>query len=230
MPELLPLFLSPDNPTGVEPAPNSTLVNDSENIKFDITPGKTYRLRIINVSNMASNYVQIMGHEMTVIAVDGVNVKAATTESIYIATAQRYDVLFTAKSSASQNYFFVSSLDQDMYGGTFDISVPNAYGYLVYNPELPLPTVYTPTSFDPIDDFGLVPYDDELILGPVTQTVEINMIFQDDKYGISRSVTSEESNISYADWMTELQSTIKLMLHQLYQLYTLLCQHHRRTY
>lgn len=193
MPELLPLFLNPNNPDGEEPAPNSTLVNDSQNIKFDITPGKTYRVRVINLSNMASNYLQLMGHELTVIAVDGVNVKPATTESIYIATAQRYDVLFTAKSSKSQNYFFVSSLDQTMYGGDFDISIPNAYGYLVYNPALPLPKVYTPTSFNPIDDFSLVPYDNQPILGPVTQTVEINMNFQQDKYGINRSVTSEES-------------------------------------
>jgi iron transport multicopper oxidase len=188
MPELLSLYLSPANPDGVEPAPNSTLVNDSENIKFSITPGKTYRLRIINVSNMASNFVQLMGHEMTVIAVDSVNVEPATTESIYIATAQRYDVLFTAKPTATQNYFFISSLDQSMYGGYFDIAIPNAYGYLVYNPLLPLPTVYEPASFDPIDDFGLVPYDKQLILGPVSQTITINMIFENDDYDINRLV------------------------------------------
>jgi len=134
MPELLGLYLDPDNSVGVEPAPNSTLLNDSENVKFSITPGKTYRLRIINMSNMASNFVQLMDHEMTIIAVDGVNVEPATTESIYIATAQRYDVLFTAKPTVTQNYFFISSLDQSMYGGCFDIAMPNSYGYLVYNP------------------------------------------------------------------------------------------------
>ena len=189
MPELLGLYLNPANNAGVEPAPNSTLVNDSENIKFAITPGKTYRLRIINVSNMASNYVQLIDHEMTVIAVDSVNVEPATTESIYIATAQRYDVLFTAKSTASQNYFFISSLDQTMYGGVFDITVPNAYGYLVYNPLLPLPAVYEPTSFNPIDDFSLIPYDKEPIVGPVSQTITINMIFENDAYDINRLVS-----------------------------------------
>src|SRR5271163_222710 len=99
MPELLGKYLSPANPSGVEPAPNSTLVNDSKNIEFLITPRKTYRLRIINVSNMASNYIQLIDHEMTIIAVDSVNVEPATTESIYITTAQRYDVLFTAKDT-----------------------------------------------------------------------------------------------------------------------------------
>lgn len=188
MPELLGLYLNPNNAEGVEPAPNSTLLNDSDSVKFSITPGKTYRLRIINVSNMASNFVQLIGHEMTIIAVDGVSVEPATTESIYIATAQRYDVLFTAKSTATQNYFFISSLDQSMYGGYFDIAVPNAYGYLVYNSQLPLPTVYEPATFDPFDDFDLVPYDKEPILGPVSQTITINMIFNNDDYDINRLV------------------------------------------
>jgi iron transport multicopper oxidase len=193
MPELLGLYLDPDNSVGVEPAPNSTLLNDSENVKFSITPGKTYRLRIINMSNMASNFVQLMDHEMTIIAVDGVNVEPATTESIYIATAQRYDVLFTAKPTVTQNYFFISSLDQSMYGGSFDIAMPNSYGYLVYNPLLPLPAVYEPTSFNPIDDFDLVPYDKESILSPVSQTITINMVFDNDDYGISRSVKNNGS-------------------------------------
>jgi iron transport multicopper oxidase len=142
---------------------------------------------------MASNFVQLMDHEMTIIAVDGVNVEPATTESIYIATAQRYDVLFTAKPTVTQNYFFISSLDQSMYGGSFDIAMPNSYGYLVYNPLLPLPAVYEPTSFNPIDDFDLVPYDKESILSPVSQTITINMVFDNDDYGISRSVKNNGS-------------------------------------
>jgi iron transport multicopper oxidase len=197
MPELLGKYLSPANPSGVEPAPNSTLVNDSENIEFLITPGKTYRLRIINVSNMASNYIQLIDHEMTIIAVDSVNVEPATTESIYITTAQRYDVLFTAKDTATKNYFFISSLDQTMYGGYFDITIPNAYGYLVYNHLLPLPEVYEPASFNPIDDFTLVPYDKEPILSPVSQTITINMIFQNDAYDINRQVVTTSSTTVY---------------------------------
>ena len=197
MPELLGKYLSPANPSGVEPAPNSTLVNDSENIEFLITPGKTYRLRIINVSNMASNYIQLIDHEMTIIAVDSVNVELATTDSLYITTAQRYDVLFTAKDTATKNYFFISSLDQTMYGGYFDITIPNAYGYLVYNPLLPLPEVYEPASFNPIDDFTLVPYDKEPILSPVSQTITINMIFQNDAYDINRQVVTTSSTTVY---------------------------------
>lgn len=186
MPPLLATYLSPLNSAGVEPAPNSTLLNDAASTKFAITPGLTYRLRIINMSNMASNFFQLQDHEMTVIAVDSVSVVAAPTTSIEITTAQRYDVLFTAKPTADQNYFFVSSLDQTMYGGYFDISIPNAFGYLVYNSKLPLPATSVPDSFDPIDDFTLVPYDKQPILGPVSQTLTLNMIFQNDAYEINR--------------------------------------------
>ena len=136
MPHLLELYLNPANSEGVEPAPNSTLLNDAQNIQFAITPGKTYRLRIINVSNMGSNYIQFQGHNVTVIAVDGVNVEPVTTSTLYINTAQRMDVLLTAKPTVTQNYYFVSSVDQDMYGGDFDIDNPVAYGYLVYNSKL----------------------------------------------------------------------------------------------
>jgi len=183
---MLKWYLSASNGDGVEPAPNSTLLNDAQNIHLAITPGKTYRLRIINVSAMASNYIQFEGHNMTIIAVDGVNVEPFITSSIYISAAQRMDVLLTAKPTVDQNYYFASSADQDMYGGDFDISNPVAYGYLVYNSKLPLPPVSAPLDDDPAEDFTLVPLDRQAILSPVTQTITINMVFDNDDYGINR--------------------------------------------
>jgi iron transport multicopper oxidase len=72
-----------------------------------------------------------------------------------------------------------------MIGGNYVITYPQAYGYLVYNPFLPLPTPYVPT-FNPIDDFTLVPYDNQPILSPVATQIVINMIFQNDAYDINR--------------------------------------------
>ena len=185
MPELLLQYLNPNNNEGIEPSPNSTLLNGSQNIKFQITPGVTYRLRIISMATFVGHYVSLIDHTMNIIAVDSVSVHEAATSSIYISVAQRFDILFTAKPTASQNYFFVSSIDQTMIGGIFLITYPQAYGYLVYNPLLPLPTPYVPT-FNPIDDFTLVPYDNEPILSPVATQIVINMIFQNDAYDINR--------------------------------------------
>jgi len=185
MPYLLLQYLNPDNDQGIEPAPNSTLLNDSQNIKFSITPGKTYRLRIISMATFVGHYVSLIGHTMNVIMVDSCLVHKAPASSIYITVAQRYDILFTAKPTASQNYFFVSSIDQTMIGGTYTLTYPQAYGYLVYNPALPLPTPYVPT-FNPIDDFSLVPYDNAPILTPATTTITLNMVFANDAYDINR--------------------------------------------
>jgi iron transport multicopper oxidase len=194
MPDLLSSYLNAYNEEGIEPCPNSTLLNDSVNIKFSITPGKTYRLRVISMASFVAHYVEIDGHEMTVIAVDSVSVNPTNASSIYVAVAQRYDILFTAKSDATQNYFFISSIDQTMIGGEFSITNPNAYGYLVYNSSGSLPDTYQP-SFDPIDDFGLVPLDNQAILSPVSQTITLNMIFDNDDYGINRATINNQTYV-----------------------------------
>lgn len=188
MPELLPLYLNPNNAEGVEPAPNSTLINDASNITLSITPGKTYRLRVIAMGNFVAHRFAIDGHQMTIIAVDSVKVHPTTASSIYVAVGQRYDVLFTAKPTATKNYFFISSIDTTMIGGDYSITYPNAYGYLVYNPSLPLPAVSVP-SFNPIDDFGLVPLDNQSILSHVDRQIVINMDFANDAYDINRFVS-----------------------------------------
>jgi iron transport multicopper oxidase len=199
MPELLLSYLSPENSDGIEPAPNTTILNDSPGpLKLSVTPGKTYRVRIINVSNMASNQIWIQDHNFTVIAVDGVNVQAATNvQSLYIATAQRVDILFTAKKTTNQNYFFISMLDEGMYGDPTTIDVPNAFGYLVYNPALPLPETFVPEYVPFLDDTTLVPYDLQPILAPVTNTIHLSVLFVDDDNDINRYA----SNISSTTYM-----------------------------
>jgi iron transport multicopper oxidase len=51
--------------------------NDNATLPFE--PGKTYRLRIINVSAFSAFYFWIDGHEMTIIEVDGVSSKYMST-------------------------------------------------------------------------------------------------------------------------------------------------------
>jgi len=51
----------------------SGLINDHVNATFHFKPGKTYRLRIINMSGIATFGVSIDDHEMEVIEVDGVS-------------------------------------------------------------------------------------------------------------------------------------------------------------
>lgn len=97
---LLAQFISQANPGGAEPVPDSAImyfaqngsylspaqwtngsvgdsapstIGFSENSTLPFTPGKTYRLRVINQSAFSMFFFWIEGHDMRVIEVDGVS-------------------------------------------------------------------------------------------------------------------------------------------------------------
>ncbi|ORY61466.1 ascomycete fungal laccase from thielavia arenaria [Pseudomassariella vexata] len=70
-----------------------------------LTPGKRHRLRLINPSVDNNFQVSLVGHQMTVIAADMVPVDAFTTDSLFMAVGQRYDVTIDASQKAA-NYWF----------------------------------------------------------------------------------------------------------------------------
>lgn len=107
------------DPSGNEPVWNSVIVNnrgrfdcndvteglpctnDQPLARVCFTPGKTYRLRLINVAAFAAFDVSIDGHFFQVIAADGVPVQlSAPINSIFINVGQRIDILVTAKPMA----------------------------------------------------------------------------------------------------------------------------------
>lgn len=51
----------------------SGLINDNANVTFNFTPGKKYRLHLINMSGFATFFYSIDGHQMEIIEVDGVS-------------------------------------------------------------------------------------------------------------------------------------------------------------
>ncbi len=178
MPDLIPGFLSvTQNPSGAEPTPDSAILNDNATTSFAITPGKTYMVRIINVSALAAFLVTFDQHEMTIIEVDGVYTKAQTTNLISLKAGQRMSVLITAKPNANKNFAFVGAMDPTMLDSvpaTLDL---NATGYLVYDDSKPLPAK-APTfkAYDAaFDDFDLVPYDGVALFKPVNHQIVLNI-------------------------------------------------------
>ena len=179
MPSLINFYLSADqNPEGGEPVPYSALFNEAQNIKFSITPGKTYFVRIISMAAFAATYVHFDQHEMTIIEVDGVYTEKQAVDTVYVTAAQRYGVLIKAKPNANKNYAFLGSFDLDMFDSVPGYLNPNVTGYLVYDSHKPLP-LEAPTlaSFDAYDDFNLVPSDHEPLLGTPDQIITLNMDF-----------------------------------------------------
>ncbi|KAF9333152.1 ferroxidase fet3 [Podila minutissima] len=134
---LLAQYLSIFNPSGAEPIPQSGLINQATDQKFQFVPGKTYRLRVINMSALAMFHFHIDGHDMQTIEIDGVDVVRTPVASFPVSAAQRYSVLVTAKNSTA-NYL----LHGDMNPMMFD-SVPaglqlNVTGMIVYSDSAPL--------------------------------------------------------------------------------------------
>lgn len=175
VPKLMKSFISVTNPTGAEPIPKSSLMNDTYNATTPVEPGKTYMFRIINVGAFAGQYFWFEGHTMRIVEVDGIYTEAAEADLIYITAAQRYNVLVTMKNDTSTNYAYVGSMDQSLFDTVPASLNPNGTGWLVYDDTVPLPTPALLATFNEFDDFTLVPTDGEELLGPVDYSFNLDL-------------------------------------------------------
>lgn len=179
-PSLIPYYLSPDqNPSGAEPIPYSSLINEAQDIKLAVKPNTNYLIRIISMAAFAQAYVHFDQHEMTIIAIDGIYVRPRTVSTVQVIMAQRYDVLLRTKSDTERNYAFFSNLDQARFPNIPGYLQPNATGYLVYDASKPVPSeAPTVGKYDIIDDFTLIPYDGQpLLSGPPDASIVLNVDF-----------------------------------------------------
>ncbi|KAI9202143.1 Cupredoxin [Polychytrium aggregatum] len=174
--DLMVKFMSPYNPTGSEPIPDSALINDnSDNSTFAITAGKTYRFRLINVSLMPSMFISIDGHNMTIIEVDGIDVQPYTVQSLPITTAQRYSILVTALNTTTQNFQFHADIDPSMLDFPDKCTKPNATATLIYNATAPTAVMDRVPWNMTFNDMELVPVVPVAAVDPDT-SFELNVI------------------------------------------------------
>lgn len=173
--ELINEFIDVENPTGAEPVPQAALMNDTQGLKVDVVPGKTYLIRLVNIGAFAAHYVWFEGHDMRVVEVDGVWTDEAQADRLYITPAQRYSILLTAKSTASENFAIASAMDQGLFDIIPDDLNPNVTGWLVYDQAKPLPEPFWPDELDAFDDFDLVPSDGLKAFGEADHRVVLNV-------------------------------------------------------
>jgi iron transport multicopper oxidase len=187
-PYLINYFQSPTNEilnAGAEPVPNATLINEAQNVHFNITLGQTYLFRIINMGVFASQWLQFDQHEMTVVEIDGVYTQPYNVSQLFITVAQRYSVIVKAKADKSRNFAIVASMSTDMFNQGVtppnlqnNVSFQNIWrnglahngkvtSWLVYDPAKPLPPPFD-MQLQPFDDTLFIPYDQQPLLGPVT--------------------------------------------------------------
>jgi iron transport multicopper oxidase len=174
--EVIPLaniYLDPtQNPSGAEPVPYSALMNDGQNVKLNVKPGKTYYIRIINQAAFAQSYLHFDQHNMTIVEIDGIYTKHKEVDSLYLAVGQRYGILLKTKHTTAKNYAALAMLDSTKFDNVPSYLNTNVTGYLVYDDSKLLPPDLVVNSFDIIDDFTLIPFD-ELHLFDGTPNSEI---------------------------------------------------------
>ncbi|KIM88113.1 Ferroxidase [Piloderma croceum F 1598] len=199
---LLAKYLSPTNPEGNEPVPDSGLIYFAQhgsylppkqgthptgptsavgfntNATLPFVPGKTYRLRILNASAFASFYFWIDGHNMTIIEVDGTDIQKSPIDVLSIATAQRYSVLVTARNDTSLNWAVHANMMTSMFSEVPRSLNPNITSSITYNSSAPLAKVRDPGSvhYHDVNDMALVPLD--VVPQPkATKTIELEVTF-----------------------------------------------------
>ncbi|KAM0231999.1 hypothetical protein ACHAP5_010868 [Fusarium lateritium] len=194
MQTLIPEFMRKGNPTGAEPVPQAALMNETQDLKVAVQPGKTYFLRLANIAAFAGQFFWIEGHNMTIVEVDGAYTKPAQANMIYLSAGQRCSVLITTKEDSSTNFPIVASMDTDLFDVLPDDLNYNVTGWLVYDQEKALPEPSVVYEFDPYDDMNLVPYDEMTILPEPSKKVELDVIMDNLRDGANYAFFN---NITY---------------------------------
>ncbi|KAJ5527091.1 hypothetical protein N7513_011250 [Penicillium frequentans] len=196
--DIMPSFISLSNPTGAEPIPQSFLFNDTLNSSLPVQPGKTYLLRLINISAFVAQYFYIEDHSFKIVEIDGVYTEPTEASMLYIAVAQRYTILVTMKNSTDQNYPIVTVVDSVLLDSIPSNLQLNYTNWLEYNASAAHPQadlkVSVCTDLTPFDDFNLVPYDRMPLLPDPDLTIDLTVYMKVLDNGADYSMFN---NISY---------------------------------
>ncbi|KAF2482404.1 laccase II [Neohortaea acidophila] len=131
--------------------------NGGEYWSMTVTPGKSYRLRVLNAAIQSTFKFHIDGHSFQVIAMDFVPIHPYTTDIVSVNIGQRYDLILTA-NQAPANYW-IRSDNQQPCG---QLEQPNVQAILNYEGvKFATPTTtglnYQPDCLDE-PSASLVPY------------------------------------------------------------------------
>lgn len=139
---------------GHEPSIDSSLFNDTVDVKWAVKPDTKYLIRLVNIGMSASQYFYVEDHDLVIVEIDGVAVEPVKVDSVMLATGQRYSVLLKTKNSTEKNYGMVSVTNMMMRKVYLD-------NWLVYNTDKPLtpPKHIKPKELKYIDDMNLKPLD-----------------------------------------------------------------------
>lgn len=127
-------------------------------------PGKTYRLRLLNIGSTMMFRFAIEGHDMWVIEADGVLTERKRVNSVTLGVAQRMSVLVRAKPRVTNNYKYRVDIFTDVFPKLAGHNPRNYWGDVQYHPLAP----YDPEAnvvWDAFtEDLNLVPLEKQPLL------------------------------------------------------------------
>ncbi|KAJ1901039.1 ferroxidase fet3 [Kickxella alabastrina] len=131
---------------------------------LNFVPGRTYRVRLLNIGSSTMFRFGVEGHDMYVIEADGISTKMKKVQSVTLGIAQRVSVLIKARPTAVQNFRYHFDLFSDIFPQLEDYNPRRHMGSIMYGEELeygPIKQMF----WDEFDDLSLVPLDN----GPLLQ-------------------------------------------------------------
>ncbi|KAI7821613.1 multicopper oxidase-domain-containing protein [Kickxella alabastrina] len=119
-------------------------------------PGKTYRIRLVNMASMPEAEFVIDDHDLQIIEVDGVRTKPKTVKVVRLAPGQRLSVLVKAKPSSNLNYNYHITIMGDYLPSIPGIFPITHTSPIIYNNKS---TEFAPTAMplasEPFDDINI---------------------------------------------------------------------------
>ncbi|CAG7927995.1 unnamed protein product [Penicillium olsonii] len=225
---------------------NATCVSNAGLSQFRFEPGKTHRLRLMNVGAAALVHFSIDGHKMQVIANDFVPVVPYEADFVTLGAAQRTDVLVTADADPKETYWIRSTISKNCsvthtteafavlsYAGNYDVEVPKSNiseaaaeadrdDFLCKNDDLGKTVPFFPKPLDPNPD-SVETIEVDLFTNGTGQHVWImNNRTQRTDYNKPILLLANNGNFSYPDpeWNVYdfgSSKTIRIVLNTVYQ-------------
>ncbi|KAK3685034.1 multicopper oxidase like protein [Podospora appendiculata] len=197
--DLMRNMLVTTNTRFIPPFPDAILVNEGQNANIAFNKSKTYRIRLINFSALASAMIHFDSHTMHVIATDAGYIQKESSYQLRISAAQRYDFLLQGSSRDNRNYPYLFSLDtnRDFKNASLGVTWPHNYtGYLVTDSSKPLDTIDQVSEWRPQDDSHFKNYEGQGPLANYAQLIKLDFAFCRDVNGYPRACFN---NLTYID-------------------------------
>ncbi|KAJ2770627.1 ferroxidase fet3 [Coemansia nantahalensis] len=147
---------------------NGTDGDSTRPLRFE--PGRTYRLRLINMSALMWFQFSLPGHKLEVIEIDGEYTAPLSVDGIDIGPAQRYSVLVSAYPTVAANFVYNVTMHANFIPPTAGLTPRTYIGQVVYREGAPRAATIAPAHGSPdfqwLHDIELQPLDGQPALVP----------------------------------------------------------------